>query len=108
MKMQDPGSTINTGEFANAQNAAGVPDRIRNLYNNLVTGARLNPTQRKSFRGQAENLYKSAGQQEDIVRKGIDRIAKGMGLNTQNIFYTQTEVAPTAPATTQRNVTVDY
>ena len=108
MKMQDPGSTINTGEFANAQNAAGVPDRIRNLYNNLVTGARLNPTQRKSFRGQAENLYKSAGQQEDIVRKGIDRIAKGMGLNTQNIFYTQTEVAPTAPATAQRNVTVDY
>jgi hypothetical protein len=108
MKMQDPGSTINTGEFANAQNAAGVPDRIRNLYNNLVTGARLNPTQRKSFRGQAENLYKAAGQQEDIVRKGIDRIAKGMGLNTQNIFYTQTEVAPTAPATTQRNVTVDY
>jgi hypothetical protein len=111
MKMQDPGSTINTGEFANAQNAAGVPDRIRNLYNNLVTGARLNPTQRKSFRGQAENLYKAAGQQEDTVRKGITRIAQGYGLNIENIFYTPTEVAPTtvAPlASGQRNVTVDY
>jgi hypothetical protein len=96
MKMQDPGSTINTGEFANAQNAAGVPDRIRNLYNNLVTGARLNPTQRNSFRGQAENLYKAAGQQEDTVRKGITRIAQGYGLNIENIFYTATEVAPTA------------
>jgi hypothetical protein len=100
MKMQDPGSTINTGEFANAQNAAGVPDRIRNAYNNLVTGGRLNPTQRKAFRGQAENLYKVAGQQEDIVRKGITRIAQGYGLNIDNIFYTPTDVAPTAPSGT--------
>ena len=100
MKMQDPGSTINTGEFANAQNAAGVPDRIRNAYNNLVTGGRLNPTQRKAFRGQAENLYKVAGQQEDTVRKGITRIAQGYGLNIENIFYTPTDVAPTAPSGT--------
>jgi hypothetical protein len=123
MKMQDPGSTVNSGEFANAQNAAGVPDRIRNAYNNLVTGGRLNPTQRKAFRGQAENLYKVSGQQEDTVRKGIGRIAKGYGLNTKNIFYTETEVAPTAlrpppePAgsssvsgkvTPAKNITVDY
>lgn len=97
MKMQDPGSTVNTGEFANAQNAAGVPDRLRNAYNNLITGGRLNPTQRKAFRGQAENLYKVAGQQEDVVRKGVERIAKGYGLKTENIFYTPTEQAPTAP-----------
>jgi hypothetical protein len=123
MKMQDPGSTVNSGEFANAQNAAGVPDRIRNAYNNLITGGKLNPTQRKAFRGQAENLYKVSGQQEDTVRKGIGRIAKGYGLNTQNIFYTETEVAPTPlrppppPAssssvsgkvTPAKNITVDY
>jgi hypothetical protein len=96
MKMQDPGSTVNTGEFANAQNAAGVPDRLRNAYNNLVTGGRLNPTQRKAFKGQAENLYKVAGQQETTVRTGIERIAKGYGLKTENIFYTPTEVAPVA------------
>jgi hypothetical protein len=96
MKMQDPGSTVNTGEFANAQNAAGVPDRLRNAYNNLITGGRLNPTQRKAFRGQAENLYKVAGQQEDTVRQGVGRIAKSYGLNTENIFYTPTEVAPVA------------
>lgn len=99
MKMQDPGSTVNTGEFANAQNAAGVPDRLRNAYNNLITGGRLNPTQRKAFKGQAENLYKVAGQQETTVRTGIGRIATGYGLKTENIFYTPTEVAPAAPAT---------
>jgi hypothetical protein len=96
MKMQDPSSTISTGEYANAQNAAGVADKVVNLYNNLLKGSKLSQTQRKAFRGQAENLYKAAGQQEDIVRKGIDRIAKGMGLNTENIFYTPTEVVPTA------------
>jgi hypothetical protein len=129
MKMQDPGSTVNTGEFANAQNSVGVGDRVVNLYNNLLKGSRLNPSQRKSFRGQAENLYKVTGQQEDIVRQGIGRIATGYGLNLNNIFYTQTEVAPVAlrtlpaetplppapaparsnsPAAGQRNVTVDY
>ena len=96
MKMQDPSSTVNSGEFANAQNSAGVPDRVVNLYNNLLKGSRLSPTQRKAFRGQAENLFKVSGQQEDTVRKGIGRIAKGYGLNTQNIFYTETEVAPVA------------
>ena len=98
MKMQYPGSTINSGEFANAQNAAGVPDRIKNMYNNLITGGRLNPSQRNAFKGQAKNLYEVAGQNEAIVRKGIERIATGYGLKTENIFYTPTEVAPTAPA----------
>lgn len=97
MKMQDPGSTINAGEFANAQNAGGVDTKIINLYNNLRTGARLNPTQRNSFRKTAENLYKMAGQQEAQVRSGIERIAKGYGLNTANIFYTPEDVAPVAP-----------
>jgi hypothetical protein len=87
---------VNSGECSNAQTATGVPDRLRNTYNRLLTGGRLSPTQRKSFTGQAENLYKVSAQQEDIVRKGVGRIAKGYGLSTENIFYTPTEIAPTA------------
>jgi hypothetical protein len=98
MKMLDPGSVVREGEFATAQNAAGVPDRIKNLYNNLNKGERLNPEQRKMFIKQSEGLFKQAGEQEATVRQGIERIAKGYGLNTANIFYTPTEVAPTAPA----------
>jgi hypothetical protein len=97
MKMLDPGSVVREGEFATAQNAAGVPDRIKNLYNNLSKGERLNPEQRKMFGKQAEGLFKQAGQQEATVRQGIKRIAKGYGLNTENIFFTPTEVPPTAP-----------
>ncbi len=122
MKMLDPGSVVREGEFATAQNSAGVPERIQNIYNKVISGERLSEGQRKSFKGQAGKLYKSAGEQETTVRQGIERIAKGYGLNTQNIFYTPTEVAPTgggaappaaggrpaAPAAGQRNVTVDY
>jgi hypothetical protein len=97
MKMLDPGSVVRESEFATAQNAAGVPDRIKNLYNNLNRGERLNPEQRKMFGKQAEALFNQAGEQEKTVRSGIERIAKGYGLNTENIFFTPTEVAPTAP-----------
>ena len=97
MKMLDPGSVVREGEFATAQNAAGVPDRVMNVYNRIVSGERLNSDQRKAFKGQAEQLFKQAGQQEAQVRSGIERIAKGYGLNTANIFYTPEDVAPVAP-----------
>lgn len=98
MKMLDPGSVVREGEFATAQNAAGVDDRVRNLYNRVMSGERLSESQRKSFKGQANKLYSTAQQQEGQVRKGIERIAKGYGLNTSNIFYTAEEIPPATPA----------
>jgi hypothetical protein len=94
MKMLDPGSVVREGEFATAQNAAGVPERIQNVYNRVITGERLNASQRKSFKGQAKGLFNSALDGEKTVRTGLERIATGYGLNTNNIFYTATEVAP--------------
>jgi hypothetical protein len=94
MKMLDPGSVVREGEFATAQNAAGVPERIKNIYNKVVSGERLNKSQRESFKSQAKGLYNSALESEKTVRTGLERIAKGYGLNTQNIFYSATEQAP--------------
>jgi hypothetical protein len=123
MKMLDPGSVVREGEFATAQNAAGVPERVQNIYNRVRAGERLSEGQRKAFKGQAEGLFKQAGQQEATVRTGLERIAKGYGLNTANIFLEQVESAPTAPPAPpapappgqrprpvpgQRNVTVEY
>lgn len=107
MKMLDPGSVVREGEFATAQNAAGVPERITNLYNKVISGERLNAGQRKSFKGQADKLFQSAGEQEKVVRQGLSRIAKGYGLNEQNIFYTEKE-SPPSGTPGQRNVVVDY
>lgn len=97
MKMLDPGSVVREGEFATAQNAAGVPERIQNIYNKVASGERLSASQRTAFKGQAGKLYETAQKQEATVRDGIGRIAKGYGLNTANIFYEATETAPAAP-----------
>lgn len=70
MKMLDPGSVVREGEFATAQNAAGVPDRIRNLWNRTINGERLNPAQRADFVKQARSVYQSSKQrQQGIVRQ---------------------------------------
>jgi hypothetical protein len=108
MKMLDPGSVVREGEFATAQNAAGVPERIMNIYNKVATGQRLSPSQRDSFKGQAKGLYNSALEGEKTVRTGLERISKGYGLNTENIFYSATEQAPVGapPAPTANTVKV--
>jgi hypothetical protein len=104
MKMLDPGSVVREGEFATAQNSAGVPERIMNIYNKVATGQRLSPSQRDSFKGQAKGLYGSALEGEKTVRTGLERISKGYGLNTNNIFYSATEQAPAgAPAAPSAN-----
>lgn len=121
MKMLDPGSVVREGEFATAQNAAGVPDRVVNLYNRILRGERLNPEQRGAFKTQAGQLYNAAQKQEQVVRDGITRIGTAMGLKTENIFY-EPAVPPGppavpvgqpgrpggAPAGRPRNLTVDY
>lgn len=81
MKMLDPGSVVREGEFANAQNAAGVPDRVLNLYNNLRRGERLNPAQRQQFTQSAEQLATGAQQQIDQVRDEYYEIAEAGGLD---------------------------
>jgi hypothetical protein len=95
MKMLDPGSVVREGEFATAQNAAGVPERVLNVYNRVASGERLSPSQRAAFKNQAERLFNSAGEQEAAVRSGLERIAKGYGLNPSNIFIQPVETAPT-------------
>ena len=97
MKMLDPGSVVREGEFATAENSGGIPEKLRNIYNKALNGERLQQSQRSAFKGQAQQLYKSAQQQEQQVRDGIGRIAKGYGLNTDNIFYSATDIAPMAP-----------
>lgn len=62
MKALDPGSVVREGEQATAQNAAGVPEQIRNAYNRLASGRRLSPEQRTDMVNTALNIYGSRAQ----------------------------------------------
>lgn len=74
MKILDPGSTVREGEFANAENSAGIPERLRGQYNKVITGKRLAPEQRNDFVNRADKLFgKALGRQKKRVDqfKGI-------------------------------------
>jgi hypothetical protein len=79
MKMLDPGSVVREGEFATAQNSGGVPEYVRSMYNRLLEGDKLSPTQRdqlKSAAGSQITPYKSsfkslADQYREISKRSL-------------------------------------
>lgn len=86
MKMLDPGSVVREGEFATAQNAAGVPDRIRNAYNRALSGEILNPNQRNGFLAAAEDAYRAESATYQPVADMYGRLAGAQGLDPADIL----------------------
>jgi hypothetical protein len=81
MKLLDPGSTVREGEFATAEQAAGLPARIVNLYNKAYSGQRLGDDQRQDFVGRAVKLYQNAEQQVKALEEQYRGFASEEGLN---------------------------
>lgn len=86
MKLLDPGSVVREGEFATAQNATGVPMRVINLYNQLLSGERLNPAQRQNFTDQADKIFKQSQSNFETAIKPILNIGKSRGLTQDDIL----------------------
>lgn len=81
MKIQDPGSTVREGEYANAQNAASLPERVRSAYNRTIDGEKLTDIQRADFENTAKQLAEAQfstyneyikPQKEAIKQRGLD------------------------------------
>lgn len=86
MKLLDPGSVVREGEFATAQNTAGVPERVRNTYNRLLSGERLSPEQRTNFKAQAGDIFVAQRDQQNLLEAEFDRIAAASGLRPKNVI----------------------
>lgn len=85
MKVLDPGSVVREGEFATAQNAGGVPTRIRSLYNNVKEGTRLTPEQREDFMNQSTSLFNSQVELYNREANDYRRLAEEYKLRPDNI-----------------------
>lgn len=85
MKILDPGSVVREQEFANAQNAAGVPDRVRNAYNRTLNGERLSERQRQDFVTQAGSLYQTRRQTRDRIADEYRQEADLIGFDPERI-----------------------
>lgn len=87
MKMLDPGSTVREGEFANAQNAAGIPERVSAMYNRAITGERLTPETRADFIQQSHGQYKSMEDNYKKSMKEFKKLAQSTGLNPDQFLW---------------------
>lgn len=86
MKMLDPGSVVRESEFATAQNSAGVPDRIRNIYNRVLNGERLGVEQRQDFVGRADQLYQGQLAQYQSTKQDYAGRAEAYGFSPDRVL----------------------
>lgn len=97
MKILDPGSVVREGEFATAQNATGVPSRILNTYNKIISGERLNPEQRADFVNQSRKLYQTQNEQHKKLQSEFADIARGAKLDPKRVGIDLEAAAATQP-----------
>ncbi|MDV2984156.1 UNVERIFIED_CONTAM: hypothetical protein Q9R58_07565 [Methylobacteriaceae bacterium AG10] len=95
MRMLDPGSVVREGEYATAQNAASIPDRVRNAYNKAIEGEFLTDGQRQDFVDTAGRLYGQARQQAERTAGRYRDLARGQGLDEGRVVSIPD--APVAP-----------
>lgn len=108
MKMLDPGSTVREGEFATAASSAGVPDRVRGLYNSIVNGQRMGEPQRADFLARAASLFEAAQGEASKTASAFERIATNAGVNVNNVLATfQARGGPSAEETSKRFTIVE-
>lgn len=86
MKVLDPGSVVRESEFATAQNAAGIPERIRAQYNRSLRGERLSDKTREDFVNRANKLFESADKQHNKRVQQYTKLSERLGLSPENIL----------------------
>jgi len=85
MRVLDPNSTVREGEFATAQNAASVPDQVRNYVNKYINGQRLNPRQRLQMADAAARSYIPARDAYNRRTTEYRNLASDYGYNPNHI-----------------------
>jgi hypothetical protein len=98
MKTLDPTSTVREGEFATAQNAAGVPDAIRNAYVKALNGERLNTQQRTNMVRTAYQGYKAFRDAYNTQAENYRGYARDNGISPDRVARTYTPDKPAAKA----------
>lgn len=86
MKLNDPGSTVREGEYATAENAGGIADSMRNLYNSAVDGRFLQPEQVNQILRNAHALYAEEQKAQDARAANYRKIAERNGLSVEDIL----------------------
>lgn len=85
MKIVDPGSSVKEGEYATAQNARGVSEAMRSLYNRVIDGEKLGDNQRQDFVDAGRNLYEGGLKNQMDVENQYTEMSKRQMLDPKNV-----------------------
>lgn len=83
MKMLDPTSAVREAEYATAENARGVPASVRNIWNRLQNGQRLDDDQRKDFSQRAERYFAQERANQNSRNERFLKRAVSAGIPTE-------------------------
>jgi len=86
MKLVDPGSIVREGQAATVENASGVPDWVKNLYNKLLTGERLPDNTRAQVLSHVESIYGNAAKDQQAVEQDFTDRAKRYGVDPKDVI----------------------
>jgi hypothetical protein len=100
MKTLDPTSTVREGEFANAQNAGGVPERIRNTWNSALNGNKLTPEMRAEFVASAESQFKAYEARAKKLMDSYRKLAAENGVDPSRVVLDGLVVGDETPPAT--------
>jgi hypothetical protein len=85
MKTLDPTSVVRESEYATAENARGVPETVRNLWNKVKDGDRLTPGQVDDMVNEASAAARQWKRQQDLHMKTFDARAKRWKIDPQDV-----------------------
>jgi len=86
MKMLDPTSVVRETEYANAENAGGVPETIRNMWNRVLAGDKLSDEMRAKFVTSGESIYNERAGNLGRTNSRFARLAKVYGVDPSLIL----------------------
>jgi len=103
MKIIDPGSTVREGEFATAEQTAGIPTRVVNLYNKAIDGDRLGQPQRDAFKAEARNLFDAQLSNQRNLEQVFTGLASRQDIDPSNVVLDFVGEVPDARAAIEKD-----
>lgn len=85
MKILDPDSAVRESEYATAENAASIPDRVKNIFNRTKDGTRLTAAQRANIMAEIGNSYEPYRKQYQQHIGMYSELASKYGLDPEKV-----------------------
>lgn len=89
MKVLDPNSVVREGEFATAENTAGISGKVRTYYNRALEGQRLTPEQRENFVLVARNLFEGQLEMQREREQNFINLANSYNLTPSQVVISR-------------------